>query len=44
MTLFGASIQNPNVKVKTATLKAITAFLSSIDEEEEVLKYNTMMP
>jgi hypothetical protein len=32
------------VKVKVATLKALTSFLTSIDDEEEVLKYKGMMP
>jgi hypothetical protein len=32
------------VKVKVATLKALTSFLTSIEDEEEVLKYKGMMP
>jgi hypothetical protein len=32
------------VKVKVATLKALTSFLTSIDDEEEVIKYKGMMP
>ena len=43
MQLFGASIQDANVRVKTATLKALTTFLTSIGDEDTALKYQGMM-
>ena len=43
MSLFTESFKDPNVKVRTATLKALTSFLTSIDEEDEVMRYASMM-
>jgi hypothetical protein len=43
MEFFNQSIQDPNMKVRTATLKALTCFLCSIEDEENVLKYQGMM-
>lgn len=43
MSLFTESFKDPNVKVRTATLKALTSFLTSIDEEDEVMRYAPMM-
>jgi hypothetical protein len=44
MSLFTESLKDTNVKVRTATLKALACFLTSIDEEDEVMKYQSMMP
>jgi len=40
---FTSTLQDPDVKVKVASLKTTTSFLSSIDDEEVVLKYKGMM-
>ena len=40
--LFDKSLEDDNVEIKVASLKAITSFLSSIDEEAEVLKYKAL--
>lgn len=40
--LFQDSLIDENVEIKVASLKAITSFLSSIDEEEVVLKYKAL--
>jgi hypothetical protein len=37
--LFSNSLEDSETEVKVASLKAITSFLSSIDDEEVVLKY-----
>ena len=44
MGLFSESLKDTNVKVRAATLKALSCFLTSIDEEDEVMKYQAMMP
>lgn len=41
--LFSGCLKDDNITVKVAALKAITSFLSSIDEEAAVLKYQSMM-
>ena len=33
----------PNPRVRVATLKALTSFITAIEEEEAVLKYSAMM-
>jgi len=43
MQLFSEALNDTNVRVRVATLKALTSFLTSIDEEDEVLKYRGMM-
>lgn len=41
--LFNQTLQENDVIIKVASLKAITSFLSSIDDTEEVIKYKSMM-
>lgn len=41
--LFTNTLQENNILVKVASLKAISIFLSSIDDEDEVLKYKGIM-
>jgi hypothetical protein len=36
-------LQDESTEVKVAALKAITAFLTSIDDEDIVMKYQGMM-
>ena len=43
MTFFSNSLGDTDVCVKVASLKALTSFLTSFDEEEEVLKFKGMM-
>lgn len=43
MQLFSETLKDGNVRVRVATLKALTIFLSSVDDEEQVLKYSPMM-
>ena len=43
MKLFTNCLKDETVTVKVAALKAITSFLSSIDEESAVLKYQGIM-
>ena len=43
MKLFTNCLKDETVSVKVAALKAITSFLSSIDEESTVLKYQGIM-
>lgn len=43
MTLFTSSLSDSDVKVKVSALKAITAFLSSIGDEEVLMKYASAM-
>lgn len=43
MLLFSQSLKDVSVKVRTATLKAMICFLTSIEDEEEVLKYQAIM-
>lgn len=40
--LFQESLEDQNIEIKVAALKAITSFMSSIDEEEIVLKYKAL--
>lgn len=40
--LFQETLEDDNIEIKVASLKAITSFLSSIDEEEIVLKYKAL--
>ena len=41
--LFTKTLQENDIAIKVASLKAITSFLSSIDDTEEVIKYKSMM-
>lgn len=43
MTLFQHSLSDSDVRVKVATLKALTSFLTCFDDEEQVMKYKGMM-
>jgi len=43
MQLFTDCLKDQNVSVKVASLKAITSFLGSIDDESTVLKYQDLM-
>ena len=43
LELFTTTLQENDVQVKVAALKAITSFLSSIDDTDVVLKYKGMM-
>ena len=43
LDLFTATLQENDIRIKVAALKAITAFLSSIDDTEVVLRYKGMM-
>lgn len=43
MNLFSESMKDTNPRVRVATLKALTTFITSIEDEEQVLKYSTMM-
>jgi len=43
LELFSNTLQEDDIHVKVAALKAITSFLSSIDDEAVVLKYKGMM-
>ena len=43
LQLFTSTLQDDSTEVKVAALKAITAFLTSIDDEEIVMKYQGMM-
>jgi len=41
--LFSQTLQEDDISVKVASLKAITSFLSSIEDTDEVVKYKSMM-
>jgi len=43
MNLFSESLKDTNVRIRVATLKALTVFLTAIEEEDEALKYATIM-
>jgi hypothetical protein len=43
MQIFNQSLRDSNVKVRTATLKAMICFLTSIEEEDEVMRYKSIM-
>jgi hypothetical protein len=43
MNLFTECLKEETLSVKVAALKAITSFLSSIDDEAAVLKYQNIM-
>lgn len=43
MQLFTHCLNDQDVRVKVATLKALTSFLTSFDEEEDVMKYKGIM-
>jgi hypothetical protein len=43
MQLFQHSLADSDVKVKVATLRALTSFLSCFEEESQVMKYKGMM-
>ena len=42
ITLFSNSLEDPHILIKVASLKAISSFLSSIDDEDVVLKYKSL--
>lgn len=41
--LFTQTLQENNIEIRVASLKAISIFLSSIDDEQEVMKYKGIM-
>lgn len=43
MALFSQSMEDTNPRVRVATLKALTSFITSIDDEDNVMKYGSMM-
>jgi hypothetical protein len=43
MALFEHSLGDADVRVKVATLKALTSFLTCFDDEDDVMKYKGMM-
>lgn len=43
MQLFQHSLNDSDVRVKVATLRALTSFLSCFEEESQVMKYKGMM-
>lgn len=43
MGLFSQSMEDTNPRVRVATLKALTTFITSIEDEDNVLKYSSMM-
>lgn len=43
LELFEKTLQENDVQIKVAALKAITSFLNSIEDEQVVLKYKGMM-
>lgn len=43
MTLFKHSLGDSDVRVKVSTLKALTNFLTRFDDEDDVMKYKSMM-
>ena len=43
MSLFTEAMRDTNVRVRVATLKTLTCFLTSFEEEDEVMKYKGMM-
>ena len=43
LELFSATLQEDDIEVKVAALRAISCFLSSIDDEAVVMKYQGMM-
>jgi len=44
LSLFTSTLQDSDIHVKVAALKAISSFLSQIDDTSIVLKYSSMMP
>jgi hypothetical protein len=43
MSLFSHSLQDTEIKVKVATLKSLAGFLTMFDDEDDVMKYKSMM-
>ena len=43
MEIFSQSMQDTNTRVRVATLKALTSFIISIEDEDNVMKYSSMM-
>ena len=43
MTLFGQSLDDTNPRVRVATLKALTTFIKSFEDEDDAMKYSGMM-
>jgi hypothetical protein len=44
MSLFSMSLKDTDVKVKSASMRALTVFLTMIDDEDQVMEYKSMMP
>ena len=42
ISLFSNSLEDPHILIKVASLKAISSFLSTIDDEDVVLKYKSL--
>ena len=42
ISLFSISLEDPHILIKVASLKAISSFLSTIDDEDVVLKYKSL--
>lgn len=43
MNLFTHSLQDTEIKVKVATLKSLANFLTVFEDEDDVMKYKSMM-
>ena len=43
MNIFNSSLNDGDVRVKVATLKALTSFLTCIEDEDQAIKYKGMM-
>jgi len=43
MQLFQHSLSDADVRVKVATLRALTSFLTCFEDESQVMKYKGMM-
>jgi hypothetical protein len=43
MNLFKHSLADGDVRIKVATLKALTTFLSMLEDDEDVMQYKPMM-
>jgi hypothetical protein len=43
MQLFQHSLSDSDVRVKVATLRALTSFLTCFEDESQVMKYKGMM-
>jgi hypothetical protein len=43
MQLFSMTLQDSDVKVKSAAMRALTVFLTMIEDEDQVMEYQNMM-